>query len=119
MPYFEFAPKRAVGVAALAGLLIACSAGGGLAQSLSEAARHGETIVTRDCAMCHAVGRQGLSQNRRAPPLRELPRRISQEELRRELTTGITAGHPEMPRLRYKPADIDAIMAYIRAIQDE
>ena len=85
----------------------------------SPSASQGEAIVTRDCAMCHAVDRQGLSQNRRAPPLRELPRRMSQEELRRELTTGITAGHPEMPRFRFSAAEVDAIMAHIQAIQDE
>jgi len=89
------------------------------AQTMSGSARRGEAIAARDCAMCHAVGRQGLRQNRRAPPLRELPRRMSQEELQHQLTTGITAGHPEMPRLHYNAAEIDDIMAYIRAIQDE
>jgi cytochrome c len=107
--------NRAIGLVALAGLLTVLAATPSSAQS----AHQGEAIVTRDCVMCHAVGRQGLSQNRRAPPLRELPRRISPEELRHELTTGITAGHPEMPRLRYDAAQIDAIMAYIRTIQDE
>jgi mono/diheme cytochrome c family protein len=89
------------------------------APAQSGLARQGEAIVARDCAMCHAVDRQGLSQNRRAPPLRELPRRMSQEELRRELTAGITAGHPEMPRFRFIAAEVDAIMAHIQAIQDE
>jgi cytochrome c len=115
MPDAPFDLKRPVGLAALAGLLMALAANAASAQP----AHQGETIVTRDCIMCHAVGRQGLSQNRRAPPLRELSRRMSPEELRHELTTGITAGHPEMPRLRYDAAQIDAIMAYLRTIQDE
>jgi len=100
--------------AAFSGLLATYGASAQSGQS-----RQGEAIVTRDCAMCHAVNRQGLSQNRRAPPLRELPRRMSPEVLRQQLTSGITAGHPEMPRFRFSAGEVDAIMAYIQAIQDE
>ena len=99
--------------ATLFGLLVSHAA------SAQSPASRGEAIVTRDCAMCHAVNREGLSQNRRAPPLRELPWRMSPEEMRRQLSTGITAGHPEMPRFRFSAAEVDAIMAHIRAIQDE
>jgi len=110
-----FDMNRIVTLAALTGFLAASGASAASAQS----ARQGEALVTRDCAMCHAVNRQGLSQNRRAPPLRELPRRMSPEVLRQQLTSGITAGHPEMPRFRFSAGEVDAIMAYIQAIQDE
>jgi mono/diheme cytochrome c family protein len=93
--------------------------GSASAQTAAGLERRGEAIVTRDCIMCHAAGREALSPNRRAPALRALSRQIPPEVLREQLATGITAGHPEMPRLRYDAGEIDAIMAYLRSIQDE
>ena len=110
---------RTIALAALVSLPAMLAANAVSAQTAPGLERRGETIVTRDCTMCHAVRQQGGSPHRRAPALRELSRRISPEVLREQLTTGITAGHPEMPRLRYDAGEVDAIMAYILAIQDE
>lgn len=105
--------------AVLACMLALGVSGFASAQTAPELARRGEAIVARDCAMCHAVGREEPIVQRRTPALRSLSRRVAPDALRQQLTTGITAGHPEMPRLRYEAGEIDAIMAYLRSIQDE
>ena len=100
----------------LAVLSSALTANTASAQSASDLVHRGEAIVTRDCIMCHAVGRGELGRSGEGPALSGVLGRLSEDALRHELATGITAGHPQMPRLRYDAGDIDAIMAYLQDI---
>jgi cytochrome c len=81
--------------------------------------RRGQVIVTRDCGVCHAVGRSGASRHREAPPFRTLGRRYPIESLDEALGEGIVSGHPDMPEFKFDPGDVGAIIAYLKSIQEQ
>ncbi len=107
---------KPLGTAMLLTLLLAIPAGA-LAQDLSEEKR-GETLVTRDCARCHAVGRTGASPHPQAIPFRTLSHRYKVEALEEALGEGIISGHPDMPEFSYTSEDVGAIIAYLKSIQE-
>lgn len=80
--------------------------------------RHGETLVTKYCARCHAVGRAGPSPHLGAPAFRVLARRYPIEGLEEALGEGIVSGHPHMPEIRFSGDDVGAIIAYLKSIQE-
>jgi len=84
------------------------------AQPSSVLMRRGEALLSRDCAICHAVGRHGDSHQ--GVPFVEIARRSDLVVVRKSLETGITSGHPAMPKVHLSGTDIEAIMAYLRAI---
>jgi mono/diheme cytochrome c family protein len=81
--------------------------------------QRGRIVVTRSCGPCHAVGRSDTSKHREAPALRTLGRRYPIESLEEALGEGIVSGHPDMPELRFEPADVGAIVAYLNSIQEK
>jgi mono/diheme cytochrome c family protein len=82
------------------------------------AARRGEQLLAKHCAMCHAIGRQGSSPHRQAPPFRTLAKRYPIESLSEALGEGLYTGHPDMPEFVFAPADVGAILAYLKSIQE-
>lgn len=83
-----------------------------------EGERRGEVLVTRHCSGCHAVRRTGASAVPEAPPFRVLGRRYPVEALEEALGEGISSGHPDMPEFAFKSADVGAIVAYLKSIQE-
>lgn len=79
---------------------------------------HGEALVTKYCARCHAVGRVGASAHEGAPPFRTLAHRYPIEELEEALGEGIVTGHPHMPEFRFSADHVGAIIAYLKSIQN-
>ena len=77
----------------------------------------GETLLTRDCAPCHAVGRSGDSPRKDAPAFRTLATRYPIESLEEALGEGIMSGHPDMPEFKFDAGDVGAIIAYLKSIQ--
>lgn len=77
----------------------------------------GKTIVTRNCAACHAVETRGDSPNPAAPRFRQLHERYDVEALAEGLAEGLTVGHGPMPEWTFPPADVAAIVAYLKSIQ--
>lgn len=98
----------------VAGLLLLPDAG----RAESAALRRGETLLTRNCAQCHAVGRSGASARADAPALRTLGRRYRIETLEEALAEGLISGHPDMPEFSFGADDVGAIIAYLKAIQE-
>lgn len=88
----------------------------GSAEAQPSAAR-GHALALKDCAMCHAAGREGDSPNAQAPPFRDLHKRYPVENLAEALAEGIVTGHPQMPELRLTPPEIDDLIAYLRTLQ--
>ncbi|KQU19036.1 cystathionine beta-lyase [Methylobacterium sp. Leaf94] len=80
-------------------------------------AKQGETIARTNCARCHAVGRQGASPLRDAPPFRELHTHYPVEDLAEALAEGITTGHPAMPEFRLEPDQADNLIAYLKTLE--
>ena len=80
--------------------------------------RRGEAILAKNCSMCHAMGRSGRSPHPVAPPFRTLSRRYPLEALEEALGEGLMTGHPDMPEFVFPPHQINAIIAYLRSIQE-
>jgi cytochrome c len=78
----------------------------------------GEDLVSRHCAMCHAIGRSGTSPNSKAPPFRTLSQRMPLDSLESPLGKGVLSGHPEMPEFAFPQQDVGAILRYLRSIQE-
>lgn len=90
--------------------------------SRASAAEHadlqrGETLVRRHCAACHAVGAAGASPDKAAPAFRDLHTRYQIDDLAEGLAEGLLTGHPAMPEFTFAPADVQAIIAYLKSIQ--
>ncbi len=78
----------------------------------------GEDLVSRHCAMCHAIGRSNTSPDSKAPPLRVLTQRGLWDPLESSLGKGSLSGHPQMPAFSFQQQDASAILRYLRSIQD-
>lgn len=101
--------SRLIGIVAL--LMLA--AGAARAADL----KRGETLLTRHCGSCHAVGRADASADKAAPPLRVLGQRYPVESLEEALGEGFMSGHPDMPEFKFDADDVGAIIAYLKSIQ--
>lgn len=86
------------------------------AQQAPEA--RGEALLSRHCAMCHAIGRSGMSPTSKAPPFRTLSQHIPLESLKEPLGPGLLYGHPEMPKFEFPAQDVGAIVCYLQSIQE-
>jgi len=89
---------------------------GHLAFAQSTATDRGRTIAEKQCARCHAVGRDGTSPMGLAPPFRTLSQRYPIEMLAEALAEGIVTGHSEMPQFVFQPRDINALLTYIAGL---
>jgi len=80
----------------------------------------GRAIAAENCSRCHAVGRIGASPDPRSPPFRTLNERYPLAELEEALGEGIMVGHEglEMPHFQLRPAQIEALIAYLASVQD-
>jgi cytochrome c len=77
----------------------------------------GQQLLASNCSGCHAIGRTGVSPHSEAPPFRVLGQRYPIESLEEALGEGLVSGHPEMPEFRFTPADVGAIVAYLKSVQ--
>mgnify|MGYP005854135397 CR=1 FL=1 len=94
----------------------------GLAPSAARAAdkgleNKGEALVRANCARCHAIGKEGESPNKEAPPFRTLSKKYPVEDLAESLAEGIVSGHPDMPIFVFNAHDVEAIIQYLDSIQ--
>src|SRR5262249_38798029 len=83
----------------------------------AQGVRHGEELLVKNCAPCEGVGRKGESPNKLAPPFRTLGQRYPIESLEESLGEGIMSGHPDMPEFKFDAKDVDAIIVYLKSIQ--
>jgi mono/diheme cytochrome c family protein len=103
-------------VTLLVALLLAGSVNRAHAQRSLEA--RGEALLSRHCAMCHAIGRVGMSPHSTAPAFRTLGQRYPIESLQEALGEGLLSGHPDMPEFAFEPQDVGAIIRYLQSIQE-
>ena len=80
--------------------------------------QRGETLLTTNCATCHAVGKSGDSPRADAPTFRTLSKKYPIETLAESLAEGLFTGHPDMPEFVFEAPDIGAILAYLESIQE-
>ena len=79
--------------------------------------KRGETLLTNNCASCHAIGPTGESPRPAAPLFRTLGRKYPIESLEEALGEGLVSGHPDMPEFQFEARDVGAIIAYLKSIQ--
>lgn len=77
----------------------------------------GEVLVKENCSRCHAIGKEGDSPHKEAPPFRTLSARYPVTDLAESLAEGIVSGHPDMPIFVFSPHDIEAIIEYLQSVQ--
>jgi mono/diheme cytochrome c family protein len=73
--------------------------------------------LQKNCGSCHAVGLTGASAHKEAPAFRTLAQRYPIESLEEALGEGMMSGHPDMPEFDFDTADVGAIIAYLKSIQ--
>jgi cytochrome c len=103
----------------LVGLLIMSMSLSASAQKGGTSAARGKSLLTTNCARCHAVGRTGASPHPEAPPFRTLSRRYKIEGLGEALAEGLSTGHPDMPEFVFAPKEVGAIIDYLKSIQQQ
>lgn len=77
----------------------------------------GWMIAERDCSACHAIGPEGESPLEGAPRWRDLHQRFDVDDLAESLAEGIVVGHEAMPVRAYEPADVQALVAYLKSLE--
>jgi len=80
-------------------------------------APRGRAYAQAHCARCHALGLEGASPLRRAPPFRDLAQTFPIDDLADVLVEGVERRHPAMPDVRLDPADADDLTAYLRSLR--
>ena len=88
------------------------------AQDTAAIIKHGEALLTKNCARCHAIGRNGVGQHPEAPPFRTLSQKYAIDGLAEALAEGFSTGHPDMPEFVFEVDEVGAIIAYLKSIQD-
>jgi mono/diheme cytochrome c family protein len=77
----------------------------------------GEVLVKKNCSPCHAIGKEGDSPHKEAPPFRTLSAKYPIDDLAESLAEGIVSGHPDMPIFVFGPHDVEAVIQYLESIQ--
>lgn len=103
-------------VAALAALAVAGFSGLALGADKGLEDK-GERLVRENCSRCHAIGKEGESPHKDAPPFRTLSSKYPIEDLSESLAEGIVSGHPDMPIFVFSAHDVEAIIQYLNSIQ--
>ncbi|APO52748.1 c-type cytochrome [Bradyrhizobium diazoefficiens] len=81
--------------------------------------RHAEALLQRMCSRCHAVGKTGTSPNKVAPPFRRLgENKLYDPDFMQRLQDGYSSIHRFMPTFRFGRDDAEAVVNYLRAIQE-
>ena len=80
-------------------------------------AGRGYALARANCAVCHAVEKNGASPNNEAPPFRVLHQRYPVESLEEALAEGIVTGHSDMPEFKLEPDEIGDFIAYLRTLE--
>jgi mono/diheme cytochrome c family protein len=88
------------------------------ADSQAEVLRDGFEIASTQCGVCHAVTAEAAESPRPdAPPFRTLLSRYHADVLEDDLINAIHLGHEDMPTFAFNPQGADALIAYLKSIQ--
>ena len=107
-------PRRIAAIGCWAGVLIAATPA--LAAESPLVVARGREIARTRCSACHAVGWQGESPKRDAPPFRRLHENYPVADLIGALSQGAPPSRPGMHRFRLGVSDARALTAYIQSL---
>lgn len=77
----------------------------------------GQRFAIAHCARCHGIGPRDESPLGLALPFRRLHERYPVEHLAEAFAQGIVVGHSEMPAFELDPAEIEALLAYLKSLE--
>lgn len=97
-------------------LLLASASVGPAAADDDTRVERGRILSETYCSRCHATGPTGSSPHDAAPPFRTFGEQWPVEALAEALAEGLVAGHPDMPEITLPPDEIDAFLAYLKAL---
>ncbi len=81
--------------------------------------QHGEALLQKMCARCHAVGTSGSSPNKQAPAFRSFSEnKLYDPDFVQRLQEGYSSIHKFMPTFRFDRDDAEAVVNYLKAIQE-
>ncbi|WP_348533035.1 cytochrome c [Hyphomicrobium sp. NDB2Meth4] len=105
-----------VGVAAalLSGAMLSMA---GWAIAETSTIDQGRALLEANCARCHAIGVEGESKHKEAPPFRDVVMRYPPDNLAEALAEGLISGHPDMPEFVFEPDQVEAIVAYLNDLR--
>ncbi|OAE99912.1 cytochrome C-552 [Bradyrhizobium centrolobii] len=84
-----------------------------------EEQQHGKELLQSLCARCHSVGRTGASPDRHAPPFRSFSEtKLYDGDFLQRLQDGYSSIHPSMPTFRFNRDDAEAVLNYMKWIQE-
>ena len=81
-----------------------------------ESVQRGKALVLQNCSGCHAIGLDGESPHRTAPPFRDLSQRFPIDALEEAFIGSIDTGHPGMPVFDASQQQINDIIGYIASV---
>lgn len=84
---------------------------------LPDIIEQGKVIAQKQCSHCHAIGKTGRSQNKKAPAFRTLHKKYPVDSLAESLAEGIMTGHNNMPEVTMTPEQITAFIAYLKSLE--
>jgi cytochrome c len=82
----------------------------------AQAAGEGRRLAETYCARCHAIGGDGTSALREAPPFRTIAAKGNVDALQEAFAEGIVVGHEAMPEFELEPDQIGALLDYIKSL---
>ena len=82
----------------------------------SGSAAVGGSLAQRLCAGCHAVGRDGESPMKSAPPFRTMGALYPVSDLQEAFAEGLVTAHPAMPAFEMQPQEIADLIAYLESV---
>ena len=98
-------------------ILLGCH---GTAYSLDREQQRAQGLLKTLCGSCHAVGPTGRSPHPLAPPFHSLGEtKLYEEDFGQRLQDGLSTMHPDMPTFHFSERDAQAVIDYLRAIQDK
>lgn len=108
---------RVLGVMPLVMILAFMRAPARGGDAYSPAEQRGLTLLSNNCARCHAIDTVSASPLKIAPPFRTLHLRYPIENLQEPLAEGIVTGHPTMPEFSFDPGQVGDIIAYLKTLE--
>jgi hypothetical protein len=85
-----------------------------------EEQQHGKELLQSLCARCHSVGRTGASPTGRRRPSAALAKPNSTTATScNDYRMAIAASHPSMPTFRFNRDDAEAVLNYMKSIQEQ
>src|SRR5258708_194440 len=111
--------RRKTSLLLLSAVVVLMSGATAPGQGQRERESRGQGVLSTNCSRCHAIGLAGQSTHPQAPPFRTLGQRYPIEALAEALAEGLSSGPPDMPEFRFEVEDVDAILAYLKSIQEK